>query len=99
MARKQFGSRYRFLQDNARPHTSGHTTLWLVHHHVPVLSIPPYSPDLNVIEKVWKWVKDYVEELQPRTRQDLVRGLEEAWECLAQQVIKTTYIISCSFQK
>lgn len=87
MAHRQFGSRYRFLQDNARPHTSGHTTWWLVHHNVPVLSIPPYSPDINAIEKVWKWVKDYVEELQPRTRQDLIRGLEEAWEYLPQHVI------------
>ena len=32
---------------------------------------PPYSPDINAIEFVWKYLKDYVEKQQPKLKKIL----------------------------
>ena len=38
-----------------------------------VLSWPPYSPDINIIENVWAYLKDYAEKKKKfiKTRDDL----------------------------
>lgn len=30
---------------------------WLVHHRLVLMHLPPYSPELNLIERVWKHAK------------------------------------------
>jgi hypothetical protein len=45
------------LQDNARVHTAAHTIAWLQENGVNLLTIPPYSPDLNPIEHLWPHLK------------------------------------------
>jgi hypothetical protein len=56
----------RFLQDNARIHTARSTMQkmselgWSVVEH-----FPPYSPDLNPVERVWALMKLRVSELHP----------------------------------
>lgn len=46
-----------FLQDNAKIHTSKATSNYLRRKRYEVVSHPPYSPDLNPIEKVWASMK------------------------------------------
>jgi transposase len=47
------------IADRARYHTSQETALWLMDHkdRVELFFLPPYSPDLNPDEWVWKNVK------------------------------------------
>jgi transposase len=43
-----------------------------------VLHLPPYSPDLNPIEKVWSKVKAYLRKVGARTRETLWNALADA---------------------
>jgi len=47
------------VADRARYHTSQETALWLMNHkdRIELFFLPPYSPDLNPDEWVWKNVK------------------------------------------
>lgn len=47
--------------DNARYHRSGQLADWLQQHpRISQKFLPPYSPNLNVIERLWKWMKKKV---------------------------------------
>ncbi len=43
-----------------------------------VIYLPPYSPDLNPIEKCWSKIKTYLRAAKARTRQALEPALKEA---------------------
>jgi hypothetical protein len=71
------------MQDNAPAHTAATTMCDLQERQIEVMVWPPYSPDLNPIEWVWNWMKDY----QDQTYGGSVAGPEkegrqimEAWE-------------------
>jgi len=42
--------------DNAGWHTTGRLT---VPANITLLPLPPYSPELNVVERLWHWIKDH----------------------------------------
>jgi transposase len=43
-----------------------------------LIYLPPYSPDLNPIEKCWSKIKTYLRAAKARTRQALEQALKEA---------------------
>ena len=43
-----------------------------------VLYLPPYSPDLNPIEKAWAKIKQYLRSTRARTKEDLDQAITEA---------------------
>jgi len=43
-----------------------------------VMYLPPYSPDLNPIEKCWSKIKTYLRAAKARTRETLEKALKEA---------------------
>ena len=71
-----------FQQDNAPQHTALLTKQWLFRQGIFCLDFPPYSPDLNIIENVWAWLKRRVEKRNARTLEQLKRHVEEEWEQL-----------------
>ena len=43
-----------------------------------LIYLPPYSPDLNPIEKCWSKIKTYLRKAKARTREELQQALREA---------------------
>lgn len=77
-----------FMQDNAPGHAAAVTTQDLQERGIITIVWPPYSPDLNPIETVWCWMKDYIQHryghLNPSY--DQLRGIvKEAWDAITPQ--------------
>ena len=90
------GSR-QFMQDNAAIHTSQASKRWLLEHTIQWIGWPPYSPDLNPIEHVWKLLKDKIRALFPHVRDlkdneadkaEFKRCVKLAWEAIETPVIQ-----------
>lgn len=84
---------YFFIQDNAPTHTARIVKKWLREwsgeHGINLVDWPPYSPDLNPIENLWKLLKEQVLKKDPAlaempssiaSMERLIRASEEAWE-------------------
>ena len=75
------------MQDNAPSHNSRRTMAEFNRRNISTIRWPPFSPDLNPIEHVWKWMKDYIARLYPdlplggsRSDSEIKRILAEAWD-------------------
>jgi hypothetical protein len=51
------------MQDNAPAHGSKYTKSWLKDHNLTTIKWPSNSPDLNPIEIVWNWMKQWIQEM------------------------------------
>ena len=58
---QNLGQGYIWIQDNAPSYKSRYTqyALWL--RRIPYIYQLHYSPDLNLIEHVWNWIKNYIQ--------------------------------------
>jgi transposase len=66
------------LMDNLAAHKSGHAQATLEARRVRLIFLPPYSPDLNPIEKCWAKVKQALRAAKARTWEALLEALREA---------------------
>ncbi len=64
-----------FQHDNAPSHISKYTQNFLENRNLELLPWPPYSPDINIIEKVWALIKDHVYKHRNR-----IKTQEDLWE-------------------
>ena len=48
--------------------------------NIKTLKHPPYSPDLNPIEKVWAWMKKKIGGTIYKNIPDLIDAVEDAWD-------------------
>ena len=71
------GTRIVMILDNFRAHTSGKTKEAAEELGIVLVFLPPYSPDLNPIEFIWKSIKRNVSALVLMWREE-VRGIVEA---------------------
>lgn len=46
--------------------------------------LPPYSPDLNPIEKMWSKIKSFLRHAKARTQEDLWEAIGEAFQNITQ---------------
>lgn len=71
--------------DNAKAHQA--IERWAWQQGIYIIYIPPYSPDLNPIERLWKSCKRYVTEQEmPKKMTDIVHSFENAYETLKVQL-------------
>ena len=77
----ELGPEYIFMEDGSKVH-AGSARLPRLEHGVRGFKWPPSSPDLNPIEKVWRWMKEELKKLPyvPKNREDLCRELQKLWD-------------------
>ena len=80
-----------FQQDNATPHTSEYTRIFFGLRQVLVLPWPSQSPDLNLIENVWLWMKNRLNKNPPTTKQELIQRIFEVWNEVPAQFLQNLY--------
>ena len=78
-ARKQFGRRWRLLQDNDPKHKSRIVKKFLDEEVPEVVDWPSNSPDANPIENLWSVIKRRVEKRRPSNLNELNKFLHDKW--------------------
>ncbi|KAI0998068.1 hypothetical protein K3495_g10121 [Podosphaera aphanis] len=80
------------MQDNAPPHVAARTMEEFQERSITPIDWPPYSPDPNSTEHVWKIMKDKIEYKYPdlnggkRRSSDQIRAIvKEAWDSVSTQ--------------
>jgi hypothetical protein len=66
-------------QDNAPCHRSRETTEYFRGRVKLLEDWPPHSPDLNVIELIWSWMKNEIIRHQPSNLEELKTAINETW--------------------
>ena len=79
---KREGIHLVLMQDGAPGHAAGETKQDLLERGVIVIYWPPFSPDLNPIERVWHIMKNYLQDHFPENMgyDALRKAVKEAWE-------------------
>jgi len=79
-----------FQQDNAPPHKAKSTLEFFEAMDLELLQdYPPYSPELNPIEKVWSWMEAQVCQMSPKNKEELMNAIDLCWKNLPQKTIKS----------
>lgn len=85
------------LLDNLSAHKGGPAQATLEAAGVQVIFLPPYSPDLNPIEKCWAKVKQTLRTAKARTWDDLVDALAKALRSVSPSDV-LAWFVHCGYQ-
>jgi len=86
-ARQRYPGRWFFVQDNDRKQKARVVWEWGDAEGVRFLQLPPWSPELNPIEKLWGPLKDHVASLHPSSLKDLSTAINNFWRGLSVEVV------------
>jgi transposase len=80
---------WKLLEDNAPVHRAKITKMWYQKQHLILISeFPPYSPDLNPIENLWKILADRVSYRNPKTKSQLWDVLQQEWKKMPKEILQ-----------
>jgi hypothetical protein len=90
---------YIYIQDNAHSHRSLETKLNLIRRGIRTIPFPPYSNDLNIIEHVWNWMKNWIQGHYWHVRyrpdkislDELRRIIIVAWDAVLESYIQSLF--------
>ena len=68
------------IMDNLSPHKSTQTIELIQQVGAQVLFLPPYSPDLNPVEKMWGKLKEFLRSEEARSLPTLIEAIALALE-------------------
>jgi ketohexokinase/beta-glucosidase len=77
------------MQDGAPGHGAQATQNRIREYGLNMIYWPPFSPDLNPIEMVWNWMKDFLQANFPDRMNifELRIALQEAWEAVPESYL------------
>lgn len=70
------------VMDNLSAHKAPAVRTWIEKAGAEVLYLPPYSPDLNPIEKAWAKLKQLLRTVKARTKETLDQAIADALPCI-----------------
>ena len=80
ISQMNLGQEFWFQQDNAPIHRSKETKEFIISTNMKVLSWPPRSPDLNIVENLWKLLSGIVySKLNIKNRSELIIRINAAF--------------------
>lgn len=88
-------NRWRFLQDNAGPHTAKITQAFLADNNIRTVIHPPYSPDLNPIELIWAYLKHKVMDRVYDNLDEVLDRVVEEWEAIPKSMLNNLIDAHC----
>ena len=71
--------------DNLSPHKDKEAIELIGSTGAEVWFLPPYSPDLNPIEKMWSKIKEFLRTAKARTQEALLRAIAAALKTVTSQ--------------
>ena len=80
-----------FQQDNVPAHSAVVTQNFFAQNNIQVIQWPAKSPDLNIIEHIWAFMKNKVERREPKTIQELKNFILNCWNEITPQFINNLY--------
>ncbi|GFX40564.1 transposable element Tcb1 transposase [Trichonephila clavipes] len=82
-----------FHQDNARPHVALIVLRFFVNHQIELLPWPASSPDVSLIENMWRKVAQRLTQitLPAATPDQLWQRVEAAWSAVPQEHIQSLF--------
>ena len=72
------------IMDNMKSHHAKAVKALLDNFNVQYVYLPPYSPDLNPIEKLWSKIKALLREFKARTVEALPHAIQGAFQVVTQ---------------
>ncbi|CAC5378507.1 unnamed protein product [Mytilus coruscus] len=84
---------YLFQDDNAPVHRARSTKAYIARTHLKNMSWPAQSPDLNIIENVWLYIKRKLQVLVYRinSKDELYREVFQIWQSIPLNYIRSLY--------
>jgi transposase len=84
------------IMDNLTPHKNEQTLALITQAGAQVRFLPPYSPDLNPIEKMWSKIKSWLRKAEARSEPALIRAIASALEKVTSQDARN-WFASCGY--
>jgi transposase len=85
------------VMDNLSAHKNQETIDLIESVGAELWFLPPYSPDLNPIEKMWSKIKAILRKLKARTEKTLINAIAKALEAVTASDVKG-WFESCGYQ-
>ena len=87
-----YNNRFIFQQDGARCHTSKETVQYFKKNEIRYLKDwPAQSPDINLIENLWSYLKEEVKKINPTNIEDLWNAAYNIWQEISDLKIQQLY--------